>query len=294
MSYTDRLMSTGERIVTRDRQHWFVVLASGRYGVAAIGGAILLLIVQGVSNATGGASSVLGAAAAILLIGGLIVLAWEVLRYQNQQYIITNRRVIQVSGVINKHSGDSSLEKINDADLSQSLLGRMFNFGDLDVLTASDAGIDRFRMIHDPVAFKRAMLDAKHEYEQDMARGPMPVSPPLRTTPEPRPVERVVPADPDATSAHAVVAPPSGPHGDPRPSDWPSEGQASRSHAPAGHAAPGAAAPAPAAAPAAPTPPRMTPDEVTRTLASLADLRDRGALSAEEFEHKKADLLGRL
>jgi hypothetical protein len=36
------------------------------------------------------------------------------------------------------------------------------------------------------------------------------------------------------------------------------------------------------------------PDEVTRTLASLADLRDRGAISAEEYEAKKTDLLGRL
>ena len=31
-----------------------------------------------------------------------------------------------------------------------------------------------------------------------------------------------------------------------------------------------------------------------RTLASLADLRDRGAISPEEYERKKADLLSRL
>jgi hypothetical protein len=38
----------------------------------------------------------------------------------------------------------------------------------------------------------------------------------------------------------------------------------------------------------------MSADEVTRTLASLADLRDRGAISAEEYEAKKADLLHRI
>jgi hypothetical protein len=38
----------------------------------------------------------------------------------------------------------------------------------------------------------------------------------------------------------------------------------------------------------------MEPDELTRTLASLADLRDRGAISPEEYERKKADILGRL
>ena len=33
---------------------------------------------------------------------------------------------------------------------------------------------------------------------------------------------------------------------------------------------------------------------MTNTLASLADLRDRGAISADEYEAKKAELLDRL
>ena len=39
---------------------------------------------------------------------------------------------------------------------------------------------------------------------------------------------------------------------------------------------------------------RADPAEVTRTLASLADLRDRGAITPEEYEAKKTDLLSRL
>ena len=120
----------------------------------------------------------------VLLVGGIASVAWEALQYRHQEYVITNRRVMQVGGVINKHSTDSSLEKINDAALSQSIFGRMFGFGDLDVLTASESGIERFRMIQDPISFKRAMLDAKHEYELEMSRGPVSVSPPLRAAPE--------------------------------------------------------------------------------------------------------------
>ena len=40
--------------------------------------------------------------------------------------------------------------------------------------------------------------------------------------------------------------------------------------------------------------PTMSPADVTATLASLADLRDRGAITPEEYEAKKADLLERL
>ena len=45
---------------------------------------------------------------------------------------------------------------------------------------------------------------------------------------------------------------------------------------------------------AAPAAAKADPDEVTRTLANLADLRDRGAITAAEYEAKKADLLSRL
>jgi hypothetical protein len=38
----------------------------------------------------------------------------------------------------------------------------------------------------------------------------------------------------------------------------------------------------------------MSANEITRALGDLADLRDRGAISAEDYEAKKQDLLGRL
>jgi hypothetical protein len=49
--------------------------------------------------------------------------------------------------------------------------------------------------------------------------------------------------------------------------------------------------------PAAPPPPAPAEDEaleVTQTLTRLADLRDRGAISEEDYQAKKQELLGRL
>jgi hypothetical protein len=108
--------------------------------------------------------------------------------------------------------------------------------------------------------FKKAMLDAKHEAEVEIERAGWAPSPPIR--------EGVPAAPPPGNPS----GPPTEPVGTPVPA----------------MAAAGAPAPAPTAAPPA------DPDEVTRTLNSLADLRDRGAISAEEYEAKKAELLGRL
>ena len=60
------------------------------------------------------------------------------------------------------------------------------------------------------------------------------------------------------------------------------------SHSPAG--APAAAPPATAT----PTSPPSAADQLTKTLESLAALRDRGLITPEEYEAKKRDLLERM
>ena len=269
MSYADGLLSTGERVMHREKQHWFVFVWGAKWAVLAILlGLVVLVLSQALSEdqRTGPLGSFLNIAVVVLVVGGLAVLGWHILRYLNQEYVLTNRRVIQVAGVLNKTSTDSSLEKINDARLSQSVFGRIFGFGDLDILTAAETGVERFRMIRGPIQFKKAMLDAKHEYERDVAGGSSyDTSPPMR----------VAAAAPIASVAAPVAAP----------------------VAPA----PAPVAPRPTgddtvvgATPGSPTQRALSSDELTRTLASLADLRDRGAITADEYERKKADLLGRL
>ena len=56
----------------------------------------------------------------------------------------------------------------------------MFDFGDLTVLTASESGIEKMKMIRSPIVFKKKMLDAKHDYEVDMERAGWAPAPPIR------------------------------------------------------------------------------------------------------------------
>ena len=249
MAYIDQMLASGEQPIVRDHQHWFVLLADAFYGILAILAAIVLLILRGAANITGGFDTILGYFVLALVVGGLLYILWQALRWRNEEYVVTSRRVLRIEGVVNKRVIDSSLEKINDAVLSQSIFGRMFGFGDLEILTASETGISRLRMLRQPDDFKRAMLDAKHDLELELSGAkPLP-APPIRMPSTPR--------DP-ATGAPPAPLPPAAP------------------------------------APASPARAELSADEVTRTLGSLADLRDRGAISAEEYEAKKADLLRRL
>jgi len=79
----------------------------------------------------------------------------------NERYIVTNRRVILIKGIINKHVSDSALEKVNDVVLTQSVIGRLLGYGDVEIITGSDVGVNLFKRISRPVDYKREMLNQK-------------------------------------------------------------------------------------------------------------------------------------
>jgi uncharacterized membrane protein YdbT with pleckstrin-like domain len=166
-NYVDKLMGEHEKILLIDRQHWFIlvraifveivlfviILAAGilisiflkQFGLWPILVAVILCLIP--------------------LLGGLR----DAAIWANRQYIITNRRVMQIAGIFNKDVTDSSLDKVNDVKLDQSALGRIFNYGDIEILTASELGANLFRHIGQPVRFKTTMVNAKEELEHGQA-----------------------------------------------------------------------------------------------------------------------------
>ena len=110
MGYTEDLLSDGERIVARQKQHWFVFVAGARFTILAVIIAVILAVlssgIQG-DGASGAVRTLLNWITLILFFGGLAVLGWTTLRYLNQEYVLTNRRVIQLQGVLNKTTLDS-------------------------------------------------------------------------------------------------------------------------------------------------------------------------------------------
>jgi uncharacterized membrane protein YdbT with pleckstrin-like domain len=220
MSYAESLLAKDERIVYEGRQHWLAPVSDSLKPIVLVLVGLLLLVAEANLGWTGALLAVPGV---VLLVGvvwiGIIYATWRA-----EQYIITTRRVLKVEGLLDKKSGDSSLDKINDAVLKQGLLARILHYGDLEVLTANEEGIDRYEMLANVVEFKKAMLNAKNTLD-DGFRGP--------------------------------------------------------------------SAPAPTPAPAAAAR-SSSSDDVTATLAKLADLRDKGAITPAEFEQKKAELLGRI
>jgi uncharacterized membrane protein YdbT with pleckstrin-like domain len=252
--YADSLLTRGEVVAVRGRQHWLAPIVEGWRAWALLIVSVVLVVIA--SRQTGEPAlwlSYIGYGLLVVAVLWLGVRYWD---WLNQEYLVTNRRVIKVEGIINKRAADSSLEKINDAVLDQNLVGRIFGYADLDILTAAEQAIDKFRMLGGALAFKRAMLEQKHELELELGRSP---------------AVRVDALEPEPRSVAAKPA-----------------ARAETGGVPSPLVRPAAAGPVDAGRRP------MTADEITAAIEDLANLRDRGAISAEEFEAKKADLLARL
>jgi uncharacterized membrane protein YdbT with pleckstrin-like domain len=161
--YLQSLLGDREKIIYVTRRHWFV-LASAIILEAAL---ILIIFVATIVISYNVAQAdptlwwITPLIGFILLLIPITTGTRDILNWSNHQFIITNLRVMQIAGVFNKSVIDSSLDKVNDIKMDQSALGRMFGYGDIEILTASEIGVNLFKKIENPVKFKSALINAK-------------------------------------------------------------------------------------------------------------------------------------
>jgi uncharacterized membrane protein YdbT with pleckstrin-like domain len=161
-AYLSSLLGDREKILLVTHQHWFIILRSILVELILIAATIVAVTLVLLFWAPDSA----GWLGYFLLLIPLASLIRDIIIWQNHKYVVTDRRVIQIFGVFNKNVTDSSLEKVNDVKMDQSFFGRIFDFGDIEILTASELGINRFTSIGDPVGFKTAMINAKYKLDQ--------------------------------------------------------------------------------------------------------------------------------
>lgn len=168
VDYVRQQLGANEKITYTERHHWvFLVAEMIRWIIfAAVVLALILLIkLWWIPDAHWVWWLLL-----VFLIPAVRV-AWGYLSWRMNIYVLTNRRVIESTGVLSKRVADSSLEKLTDIVLKQSIMGRVLNYGDIIVLTAAaNAGVNNLKQIRRPMAFKTHMVDAKEELEHELGQ----------------------------------------------------------------------------------------------------------------------------
>src|SRR5262245_36484599 len=163
--YLINLLGENEQILFVTRQHGFILLGEiiSELVLATVLGVLITIIwMFWLPNP-------LVPLGYLLLLLPLVSLLRDYMIWSNRQFIVTNWRVIQISGIFNKEVSDSSLEKVNDVRLEQSFWGRMLNYGNIEILTASELGVSKFTRVGRPIRLKTAMLNAKENLNQGTA-----------------------------------------------------------------------------------------------------------------------------
>ena len=166
IEYVQQQLGAAEKILYTERHHWVFFVAEMIKWIlfaAVVLALVILLRVWWLPDASWVWWLLL------VFVIPAVRIAWGFLSWRMNVYVLTNRRVIESTGVLSKRVADSSLEKLTDIVLKQSILGRVLHYGDIVVLTAAaNAGISNLKQIREPAEFKTQMLNAKEELEREL------------------------------------------------------------------------------------------------------------------------------
>ena len=87
-----------------------------------------------------------------LLLSGLFQLIKRILLKMGAEYVVTNKKVILKSGILNRDALELVLNKCEGIRINQSLMGRMLGFGSIVVTTGGVT--NKFDFITNPIKFR--------------------------------------------------------------------------------------------------------------------------------------------
>lgn len=119
--------------------------------IAAITGSFFLGFIEG-----------FGWAVALL---GIIIFLVKYWQWKSNIWVVTNYRVIDEAGLLSHFAKESPLDKINNVSYDQTIWGRLFNYGHVEIQTAAEVGATDYYNVYHPKRLKDTITLAQSEYK---------------------------------------------------------------------------------------------------------------------------------
>lgn len=144
MAYLDRVLLEGETIVHRPRFSRFAAYGAPLVEFSAVAASWTLLRFLVIHFVFQGDEP--PAALFWVYIGGMLLMAgrfgWRMgVRFLNltfSELAVTNRRYLEKEGVLDVSFWATDLEKVQRVEIEQPLLGRLFDYGDITIITVGE------------------------------------------------------------------------------------------------------------------------------------------------------------
>lgn len=140
-----RYLLSSEQRVFAVRRHWMALASTFLLFLGFLLVGLLLLVVFR-------HHPVPDSVAVFFLIFSVLWFLWYMLDWYFEELVVTNRRVLLVSGVLNRKVGVMPLIKVTDLTFEQPLLGRLLGYGTFIVESAGqDQALSRIAFVPRPL-----------------------------------------------------------------------------------------------------------------------------------------------
>jgi uncharacterized membrane protein YdbT with pleckstrin-like domain len=146
--YIDDILQPGEKVLYSTNAHWIFYLPA----VAAWVVAAALLVLTRFTTSENLTLICLASSAVV----AFVALYWSMRAWFHRwttETDVTNLRVVHKTGFIKRDTFEMSLDKVESVDVSQSILGRILNYGNVTILGVGE-GRKTIKTIASPLAFR--------------------------------------------------------------------------------------------------------------------------------------------
>jgi len=144
MSYIEKNLMNGEKILYRVNLHWVVFL----WPITWLALAIILFSKGGDAAASGG----------IVILIAIITGIRAFINYKTSEFGVTSKRVIVKVGFIRRNSLEVLLNKVEGIQVNQGVLGRILGFGSITI-SGTGGTRDPFHKIDAPFEFRKKVQE---------------------------------------------------------------------------------------------------------------------------------------
>jgi membrane protein YdbS with pleckstrin-like domain len=96
---------------------------------------------------------------------GIIFFLGRYFSWKVNIWVVTNFRVIDEAGLVTHYAKESPLDKINNISYDQTVSGRLFNYGHVEIQTAAEVGATDYYQVNHPKRLKDTITAAQSEYK---------------------------------------------------------------------------------------------------------------------------------
>ena len=177
MSYVENNLVPGERVVYRAHLHWKIYTTSILF--VALG--VISVTLAGLTRKTGVESSntprVLLWVAAAFGLAAIVTFLGAFMKARASEFAVTDKRVIIKTGLFNRRTMETLLNKVENISVDQGMMGRVLNFGTIRV-TGTGGTTEPFADISHPLEFRKQVQAETISWEERREVGGAPVAAP--------------------------------------------------------------------------------------------------------------------